>query len=143
MDIQETEWKIDEHGKRYRELGNHMREYEMMIHTEAGEIPQSQLADFQRRSKEAAEKRRKAELAAQLTKPTKQCPFRTGMNTTCKSDCTFFADPGCRLAAHSAIQDTQGRQCVFTGRKCDSTCAMYQHGCTLPPLPTANKTERN
>ena len=142
MDIPETEWKTDEHGKRYRELGRGMREYEMMIHTEAGEIPQSQLADFQRRSREAAEQRRRAELEAKKREPTGQCPFRTGLSTTCKSDCSFFADPGCRLAAHSAIQDTQGKQCVFTGRKCESTCAMYKNGCTLPPLPITNKTER-
>lgn len=142
MDIPETEWKTDEQGKRYREVGNHMREYEMMIHTEAGYIPQSQLADFQKRSREAAEQRRRAELEAKRNEPTAQCPFRSGMNTTCKSDCTFFADPGCRLAAHNAIQDTQGKQCVFTGRKCDSTCAMYKNGCALPPLPTINKTER-
>lgn len=138
----DSEWKVDEYGKRYRELGRGMREYEMMIHTEAGEIPQSQLADFQRRSREAAEQRRRAELEAKKREPTGQCPFRTGLSTTCKSDCSFFADPGCRLAAHSAIQDTQGKQCVFTGRKCESTCAMYKNGCTLPPLPITNKTER-
>lgn len=142
MDIQETEWKTDEYGKRYKEVGNHMREYEMEIHTQGTVIPASQLDEFNRRNRAAAEQRRRAELEAQRNEPTAQCPFRSGMNTTCKSDCSFFADPGCRLAAHNAIQDTQGKQCVFTGRKCDSTCAMYKNGCALPPLPTTNKTER-
>ena len=138
----DNEWKVDEYGKRYKEVGNHVREYEMEIHTQGTVIPASQLEEFNRRNRAAAEQRRRAELEAEKREPTGQCPFRTGLSTTCKSDCSFFADPGCRLAAHSAIQDTQGKQCVFTGRKCESTCAMYKNGCTLPPLPITNKTER-
>lgn len=135
-EIPESEWLVDEHGKRYRQLGKGMREYEMMIHTAAGEIPQSQLADFHKRNKEAEERRRAAEKeAAANRKPARMCPFRTGLSTSCKNDCTFFTEDGCRLATHPATQDTQGRHCVFNNHVCDSTCAMYNHGCTLPPVP--------
>lgn len=135
-EIPESEWLVDEYGKRYRIVGNHMREYEMMIHTQGAEIPQSQLEEYHRRNREAEERRRQQEKeAAAHRKPTVFCPFRTGLSTACKEDCTFYTEDGCRLAAHKATQDTQGRRCVFSNKECDSTCAMYNHGCTLPPVP--------
>ena len=57
------EWKVDEHGKRYRETAPGHREYEMTITLSGGiEIPVSQLDEYHRRQKEAEEKRRQAAL---------------------------------------------------------------------------------
>ena len=54
-------WKIDEHGKRYRETAPGHREYEPTITLSGGlEIPVSQLEDYPRRQKEADETRRAA-----------------------------------------------------------------------------------
>lgn len=71
----DSEWKTDEHGKRYRELGRGMREYEMMICTQGMEIPQSQLEEFNRRNREQQEvelQRQREEMAHR--KPVKMCP---------------------------------------------------------------------
>ena len=62
------DWQIDPlTGKRFRMVGR-IKEYEMMIHTSGGIVPESELADFYKRQKEA-EERRKAEQAEALKKP--------------------------------------------------------------------------
>ena len=131
----DSEWKTDEHGERYRELGRGMREYEMMIHTQGMEIPQSQLEEFNRRNREQQEaelQRQREEMAHR--KPVKMCPFSTGLSTACKTDCAFYTEQdGCRLAAHPG-QPTEGKKCPFNNRVCKGECAMYKDGCTLPAV---------
>ena len=75
-------WKIDEHGKRYRETAPGHREYEMTVTVSGGlEVPVSQLEDYHRRQKEAEEKRRAAKLAATLVEPDQTLFFDCGTTT--------------------------------------------------------------
>lgn len=130
----DSEWKIDEQGKRYRELGNHMREYEMMIHTQGMEIPQSQLEEFNRHNREqreAALQRQREEMANR--KQLGSCPFNTALDTSCKPGCAFYTEDGCKLAAHPG-QPTEGKKCPFNNRVCNGLCAMFKNGCTLPAV---------
>ena len=49
----ENEWQIDPNtGERYRMVGR-IKEYEMMIHTSGGIVPASELAEHNKRQKEA------------------------------------------------------------------------------------------
>ena len=47
------EWQVDpKTGERYRMIGR-IKEYELMVRVDGIEIPQSQLADYHKRKKEA------------------------------------------------------------------------------------------
>ena len=126
------EWQTDEHGKRYRRIGN-CKEYEMEING----IPESvfhrsQQAQKEQRARELAdEQRRAAEKAAQR----RNCPFidSNSRNTDCTREaCALFMD-GCTLARATPAQDTQGKQCPFSRyrSKCRTDCALYRGGCTI------------
>ena len=59
-EVNPGEWQVDpQTGERFRMVG-HIKEYEPTIRIDGIEIPQSQLADYHKRRKEA-EARRKAE----------------------------------------------------------------------------------
>lgn len=130
----ETEWQTDpKTGRRYKRVGNCI-EYEMEIHTNGAVVPASQLDEYNRRNREAAERQRKEAAAAMRQEPHKSCPFKDGLSTSCKSDCAFYrAEDGCRLAAHPGTP-TEGKKCPFNNKVCNGTCAMYKNGCTLPAL---------
>ena len=145
----ENEWKIDEHGKRYRETAPGLREYEMTITLSGGiEIPVSQLDEYHRRQKEADEKRRQAALEEMKNRPApRSCPFVSGMNTSCKREkCVLFLDGKCSIAiiadAHGTDQPiVKGAKCPFSVyAHCDG-CALNNGGCAIVRLATATNNK--
>jgi hypothetical protein len=145
------EWQVDpKTGERFRMIGK-IKEYELMVRIDGIEIPQSQLADYHKRKKEA-EKRRKAEAmeAAKNRPEPKSCPFANGCNTTCKREgCKIFANGKCALAT---IADASGveieeapakdnRKCPFSIYGHCKGCALYNKGCAIVRLAasTINK----
>ena len=142
-------WKIDEHGKRYRETAPRLREYEMTITLSGGiEIPVSQLDEYHRRQKEADEKRRQAALEEMKNRPApRSCPFVSGMNTSCKREkCVLFLDGKCSIAiiadAHGTDQPiVKGAKCPFSVyAHCDG-CALINGGCAVVRLAAATNNK--
>lgn len=130
------EWKIEpETGKRYRRIGNSI-EYEMMIQTDAGLIPESQLAEHNsrmREQREAEQKRIAAELKAEQERPKKTCPLRDGLNTTCGGNtCAFYFDDHCALAQISdrpPAKKTKGLKCPLNYcYVCHESCVLFSNG---------------
>ena len=145
-------WKIDEHGKRYRETAPGLREYEMTITLSGGiEIPVSQLDEYHRRQKEADEKRRQAALEEMKNRPApRSCPFMDGCNNTCRREkCRIFLDGKCALATIAdasgvAIEEApskDNRKCPFSIYGHCEGCALYNKGCAVVRLAasTINK----
>ena len=145
------EWQVDpKTGERFRMVG-HIKEYEMMIHTSGGIVPASELAEHNKRQKEAEERRKAAADEAWKNRPEpKSCPFANGCNTLCKREgCKIFADGKCALAT---IADASGVEIeeapVKDNRKCPLSiyghckgCALYNKGCAIVRLAasTINK----
>lgn len=134
------EWQTDEHGRRFRMIGN-CKEYEPEING----VPQSvffrsQKAQKEKRARELQEEQaRAAERAAQR----RNCPFSDGMQTDCKREaCALFLN-GCTLARLTAAADTQGKQCPFSRyrSKCRTDCALYNGGCTLTGINQNTESE--
>ena len=122
------EWQeeIDKFGgvKRFRMIG-HIKEYEPTITINGLEIPQSQLENYHRRQKEAAERRKAEALEAAKNRPEpKSCPFSSGNNNTCwREKCSLFLKGKCAIAiladAHGTEQtdqtgQTQATKCPFS-----------------------------
>ena len=127
-----SEWQTDEHGRRYRKVGNCI-EYEPEING----IPQSVFFASQKRQAEqrAAELEREKKEAAEREARRRNCPFidSNSRNTDCTLDaCALYMD-GCTLARLTPARDTEGLQCPFDRykRKCRTDCALYKGGCTL------------
>ena len=145
------EWQVDpKTGERFRMVG-HIKEYEMMIHTSGGIVPASELAEHNKRQKEAEERRKAAADEAWKNRPEpKSCPFANGCNTLCKREgCKIFADGKCALAT---IADASGveieeapakdnRKCPFSIYGHCKGCALYNKGCAIVRLAasTINK----
>ena len=94
------EWQVDpKTGERFRMIGK-IKEYELMVRIDGIEIPQSQLADYNKRKKEAEERRKAEAMEAAKNRPEpKSCPFANGCNTLCKREgCKIFANGKCALA---------------------------------------------
>lgn len=153
-DPEPGEWQeeVDKFGgvKRFRMIG-HIKEYEPTIIINGLEIPQSQLADYHRRQKEAEERRKAEALEAAKNRPEpRSCPFSNGCNNTCKREqCKIFINGKCAIAAiadaHGAeIEEapaTDKRKCPFSiYGKCEG-CALYHHGCALARLAAATYKE--
>ena len=149
------EWQeeIDKFGgvKRFRMIG-HIKEYEPTIIINGLEIPQSQLADYHRRQKEAEERRKAEQAEALKNRPEpKSCPFSSGNNNTCtREKCSLFLKGKCAIAiladAHGTEQtdqteQTQATKCPFSiyGR-CEG-CALFNNGCALVRLAAATYKE--
>ena len=134
------EWKVDpKTGQRYRDIG-HIREYEPTITINGLEIPQSQLADYHRRQKEAEERRKAEALEAAKNRPEpRSCPFITnGCSTACKREgCKIFTGEKCALAIIAdatgvEIEETPAkdkRKCPFSIYGHCEGCALYNKGC--------------
>lgn len=115
----------------------------MMIRINGIEVPQSQLAEYNARMREAdkralEEAQRTAEAA-----PKASCPFKDGLSTTCTGEkCALFLDGGCALA--QLIPGTPARtkkgQCPISraARACSEDCAIYAGGCKLTAIATVN-----
>lgn len=134
-----SEWLTEENSfggvRRYRMVGN-IKEFEAMVQTTSGLVPESQLEEHNAHQRELAEARRREE---QKKKPyNKSCPLREGLNTVCMEErCTMY-DPeaGCALAwvgAKKPSVDRLGGVCPFNryGSPCRETCAMYNGGCAF------------
>lgn len=149
QEIEPSEWQeeIDKFGgvKRFRMIG-HIKEYEPTITINGLEIPQSQLADYHRRQKEAEQARREAEKNRPAPPPRKNCPLADGMNTDCKNEkCALYLN-GCtlaRLTDRPPAKATEGLQCPFSkyNYKCRTDCALYKGGCTLTGITTTTESE--
>lgn len=145
------EWQVDpKTGERFRMIGK-IKEYELMVRIDGIEIPQSQLADYHKRKKEAEERRKAEAMEAAKNRPEpKSCPFANGCNTTCKREgCKIFANGKCALAT---IADASGveieeapakdnRKCPFSIYGHCKGCALYNKGCAIVRLAasTINK----
>ena len=145
------EWEVDpKTGERFRMIGK-IKEYELMVRIDGIEIPQSQLADYHKRKKEAEERRKAEAMEAAKNRPEpKSCPFANGCNTTCKREgCKIFANGKCALAT---IADASGveieeepakdnRKCPFSIYGHCKGCALYNKGCAIVRLAasTINK----
>lgn len=132
-----SEWKVDEHGKRYREVGG-IIEYAPTIHTaHSGTVYLDDLQEINRRRIEREEQQRKQENAARAAADTGRiCPFKEGRNqphTKCEKFCVFYEDTACALASMDIqpTRDTKDVTCIIARKRCGGACAMYNHGCTL------------
>lgn len=145
------EWQVDpKTGERYRMIGR-IKEYELMVRVDGIEIPQSQLADYHKRKKEAEEKRKAAAMEELKNRPEpKSCPFSDGCNNTCKREgCKIFLNGKCAIAAIAdatgaeieAAPATDKRKCPFSvyGR-CEG-CALFSKGCAIVRLAAATYKE--
>ena len=147
-EVNPGEWQVDpKTGERFRMVG-HIKEYEMMIHTSGGIVPASELAEHNKRQKEA-EERRKAAAAEEWRNrpPARSCPFANGCNTSCKREqCKIFYDGQCSIAT---VADAVGveieeapandkRKCPFSiYGKCEG-CALNNHGCAITRIAAAH-----
>ena len=146
------EWEVDEHGKRFRRVGN-IIEYEMMISVAGGiEIPESELEEYHRRQKEAEERRKAAAMEELKNRPEpKSCPFSDGCNNTCKREgCPLFLKGKCAIAiladAHGTEQtdqtdQTQAAKCPFSIYGRCKGCALFNNGCAVVRLAAATYKE--
>ena len=146
------EWQTDpKTGERFRMIG-HIKEYEPVTYISGIPVPESQIADFHKRQKEA-EERRKAEQAEALKKrpEPKSCPFSNGCNNTCaREKCSLFLKDKCAIAiladAHGAEQtdkteQTQATKCPFSIYGRCQGCALFHNGCALVRLAAATYKE--
>ena len=154
-DPEPGEWQeeVDKFGgvKRFRMIG-HIKEYEPTITINGLEIPQSQLADYHRRQKEAEERRKAEALEAAKNRPEpKSCPFSSGNNNTCtREKCSLFLKGKCAIAiladAHGAEQtdkteQTQATTCPFSIYGRCQGCALYNKGCAIVRIAAATYKE--
>ena len=130
--IGEWQTEVNQWGgvRRYRMVGK-IKEYEMMVHTEGGEIPESQLEEYNRRNREAREKQIANDKG--ITMPVKICPFKSDLYRRCDgSKCAFYAS-GCALAhlRTGTPRQTKDLRCPISGSNCGNNCALYANGCAL------------
>lgn len=151
LELEPTEWKVDpKTGQRYRDVGN-MREYEPTIVIDGIEIPQSQLADFHRRRKEAEERRKAEALEAAKNRPEpRSCPFITnGCSTACKREgCNIFLKGKCSIATIADASGVEIEEAPAKNSKCPFSiygrcqgCALYNKGCAIVRLAAATYKE--
>ena len=145
MNNNSTEWKVDECGRRYRNVGKSI-EYEEMVTVAGGfGIPISQLEDYNRRRKEAEEERRKKALEELANRPPlKHCPFSSGVNTDCKREkCVLFSNGQCSIAiiadntGVTADEQDKNAKCPFSVYSRCNICALNNGGCAFVRLAAA------
>ena len=152
LELEPGEWQVDQKtGERFRMIG-HIKEYEPVTYISGIPVPESQIADFHKRQKEAEERRKAAALEEMKNRPEpKSCPFSSGNNNACtREKCSLFLKGKCAIAiladAHGAEQtdqteQTQAAKCPFSiyGR-CEG-CALFNNGCALVRLAAATYKE--
>ena len=130
------EWLVDETGKRYRMRGN-IKEYEMMVTVGDGiSIPESRLAEYNRMKEKNAERQREDQRPAATMK---SCPFKNGINATCRADCMLWTPHGCSiiyLVGHAPkMARTEGRSCPFNPYMCKgANCELWSNGCVFTAI---------
>lgn len=138
------EWQVDpKTGERFRMIGK-IKEYELMVRIDGIEIPQSQLADYHKRKKEAEERRKAEAMEAAKNRPEpKSCPFANGCNTLCKREgCKIFANGKCALATIADASSVEieeapakdNRKCPFSIYGHCKGCTLYNKGCAIVRL---------
>ena len=141
------EWQTDpKTGERFRMIG-HIKEYEPVTYISGIPVPESQIADFHKRQKEAEERRRAAaEEEWKNRPPARSCPFANGCNNTCtREKCKIFYDGKCSIATVAdavgvEIEEAPARdkKCPFSiYGKCEG-CALYHHGCAITRIAAAH-----
>lgn len=135
--IEPGAWETDKNGRRFRKIGNGCIEYERVITIDGVDVPESELAEYHQRRKEAERKRKEAEQTRPEPPKAQNCPFADGMQTTCTRDkCALYCN-GCaipQLINAPARKSTDGLQCPFNKRACRTDCALYKNGCTLTAI---------
>ena len=152
LELEPGEWQVDQKtGERFRMIG-HIKEYEPVTYISGIPVPESQIADFHKRQKEAEERRKAAELEAWENRPEpKSCPFSDGCNNTCKREgCPLFLKGKCAIAiladAHGTEQtdqteQTQAAKCPFSVYGRCKGCALYNNGCAIVRIAAATYKE--
>ena len=152
LELEPGEWQVDQKtGERFRMIG-HIKEYEPVTYISGIPVPESQIADFHKRQKEAEERRKAEQAEALKNRPEpKSCPFSSGNNNTCQREkCSLFLKGKCAITiladAHGTEQtdqteQTQATKCPFSiyGR-CEG-CALFNNGCALVRLAAATYKE--
>ena len=140
--------KVDDRGRRYRELGKGCIEFEPTVSINGLEIPQSELAVYNAARRAAQERAAKntatAENAAQSRQKPKNCPFLAGCDTTCTGDkCALFLNGACAIStiadATGAEVSTNGKRCPFSPSAHCGDCALYASGCAIVRIAAACK----
>ena len=141
--IEVSEWKIDQWGHKYRELGKGCIEYMPTIIIDGVEIYQDELEDFHRRRAEqkAAERARAMEELKNRPEP-KSCPFSNDCNNTCKREkCKIFLKGKCSIATIAdsngvelEAEPVSGAKCPFSIYANCKGCALYNKGCAIVRL---------
>jgi len=118
-----SEWKVDETGRRYRQYGN-CREYEPDF------IFAYQKTD---KDKEEAKKAFEQEIALHTGR---KCPLRTGLDTECMKNCSLYGNDECVIASREATpgKDPRGKYCPIFKGVCREDCALYKDGCSIRNL---------
>lgn len=143
--------KVDDRGRRYRELGKGCIEFEPTVSINGLEIPQSELAAYNasRRAAEeqAARDAATAKNAVHSRQKPQNCPFSSGCDTTCTGDkCALFLNGACAIStiadAAGAEVSTNGKRCPFSPSAHCGDCALNNHGCSFIRIAAAYKKER-
>jgi hypothetical protein len=152
-DPEPGEWQeeVNAYGgvKRFRMIGQ-IKEYEPTITINGLEIPQSQLEDYHRRQKEAAERRKAEALEAAKNRPEpRSCPFSNGCNNTCtREGCNIFLKGKCSIATIADASGVEIEEAPAQNSKCPFSiygrcqgCALYNKGCAIVRIAAATYKE--
>lgn len=112
--------EIDEKGRHFRRVGN-IIEYEPIITTSFGNIPESQLEEARRKDNEQRQKRLQ-ELNSQI-KSVKQCPLK---KSTCYNSCAWWSGSECLLTCSKAFTEGNNKQCPISQKLCQKDCALMR-----------------
>lgn len=137
------EWKTDTNGKRYRECGHGIIEYEPTTYTTAGEMTPSQhkaWIEAQKQKKEKSPEEIHKELNELANRRT--CPF-SDTGRKCIENCAFRVNSACALAVIAEMlpplppeEMTSGKdRCPITRYTCSSECALCLQGsCSIKKI---------
>ena len=141
--LEPGEWQeeVNAYGgvQRFRMIGG-IKEYEPTIIIDGIEVPESQLADYHKRKKEAEERRKAEAMEAAKNRPEpKSCPFSNGCNNTCQRECCkIFLKGKCSIATIADASGVEIEEAPAKNSKCPFSiygrcqgCALYNKGCAI------------
>lgn len=135
-----AEWKVDENGKRYRDMGKY-REYEATITLASGlTIPRDKLEEYnkERKEQEEQERIRKAEEFKNAPK-LRACPLKNKQKCI-REKCGLWAESKCSIAIiadskHIELSEDEAtaktKKCAFSPYNCNSDCVFFNKGCAI------------
>lgn len=113
-------------GKWFRrimlEKGGYIKDYEPILVTTVGPIPQGGNVVVQRKE---SDRDQTEKVPAKIA--CGKCPFKKGMVTDCSTGCAWWTGSGCILTRPEAAESDSiatGGECPITRQKCLKTCAM-------------------